>query len=178
MPAPPEIPRAILLGKFTSVISPFLAVSTDPRQDHFTTNYFLPDESYGNIASGSYTLASGDMNLITGNYTKLPSQTTGNIYGTGEPPNTSTLPMPTPWTSKGVGIAIPASEVGETSNITGAFTTATPTITLPSNRISATMSNSSEAPHTTSTPTVASVAVLVSGGLVGLLPFTLLVVLL
>ncbi|KIY03438.1 uncharacterized protein Z520_00129 [Fonsecaea multimorphosa CBS 102226] len=82
--------------------------------DKFTTNYYLPDGSYGSITSGNYTTPNGDWaNLITGNY-RLANGQTGNIYqgDTLEEPNTSTLLMPTPWTSKGVGSAIPASEVG------------------------------------------------------------------
>ncbi|OQV03766.1 hypothetical protein CLAIMM_08768 isoform 2 [Cladophialophora immunda] len=82
--------------------------------DRFTTDYYLPDGSYGSISSGNYTTPNGDYaNLITGSY-RLANGQTGNIYqgDTLEEPNTSTLPMPTPWTSKGVGSAIPASEVG------------------------------------------------------------------
>ncbi|EXJ82996.1 hypothetical protein A1O3_06813 [Capronia epimyces CBS 606.96] len=82
--------------------------------DRFTTNYYLPDGSYGSITSGNYTTPAGDhANLITGNY-QLVSGQTGNIYqqDPGEEPNTSTLLMPTQFTSSGVGSAIPASQVG------------------------------------------------------------------
>jgi hypothetical protein len=157
--------------------SPHSCVSTDTRQDRFTTNYFLPDDSYGNVASGNYTLVSGEMNLITGAYTRLPSQTTGNIYGVGEPPNTSMLSIPTPWTSKGVGIAIPASEVGETSNITASSSTATRTVTLESTSISVSISSIFDAASHTSTPTVASVAGSRSASFTGIFLVTLLIAL-
>ena len=169
MPAPPEIPRAILLGKFTDVLLPsFSCARSDFKKDTFTTDYFLPDNSYGNIASGNYTLASGEMNLITGDFTKFPNQATGNIYSPGESPNTSTLPMPTPWTSKGVGTAIPASEVGEASNITDSSSAATGTIDLPSNSTSPTSSGLVSAPLR-SPPTVSNDAGSTTGGLTGLL---------
>ncbi|KAL2434740.1 hypothetical protein ABEF95_006627 [Exophiala dermatitidis] len=82
--------------------------------DRFTTNYYLPDGSYGSISSGNYTTPAGDhANLITGTY-ELANGQTGNIYEEDpiEQPNTSTLLLPTPFTSSGVGSAIPASQVG------------------------------------------------------------------
>jgi hypothetical protein len=176
--APSEILRAILLGKFTDVLPRFMCASIDLRQDTFTTDYFLPDDSYGNVVSGNYTLVSGEMNLITGDYTKLPNQVTGNIYSPGESPNTSTLPMPAPWTSKGVGTAIPASEVGEASNITDSSSAATRTINLPSNSISPTTSGGFASAPQRSTPTVSSVAGSTTGGLSGVLILTLIMTLL
>ncbi|KAL2434749.1 hypothetical protein ABEF95_005082 [Exophiala dermatitidis] len=82
--------------------------------DRFTTNYYLPDGSYGSISSGNYTTPAGDhANLITGTY-ELANGQTGNIYEEDpiEQPNTSTLLLPSPFTSSGVGSAIPASQVG------------------------------------------------------------------
>jgi hypothetical protein len=51
--------------------------------------------------------------LITGIFRKADGET-GNIYQAdrGDQPNTSNLAMPTPWTSSGIGSAIPASELG------------------------------------------------------------------
>lgn len=89
-------------------------LKVDHAQDRFTTNYYLPDGSYGSITSGNYTTIAGDhANLITGIY-QLANGNTGNIYegDTIDEPNTSTLPLPTPFTSKGVGSAIPATAVG------------------------------------------------------------------
>jgi len=90
--------------------------------DPFTTNFFLPDASYGTVSTGAYTSPSGSKaNLETGNYT-LASGQTGNIYSSNpaEIPNTSTLPIPTPFTASGVGSAIPASALG---GVTVTYTT-------------------------------------------------------
>lgn len=87
----------------------------DTTKDHFTTNYFLPDGSYGNIFSGNYTSASGGTaNLINGNFS-LPTGEIGNIYSSvpSARPNTAALLVPTPWTSRGIGTAISASQVGQ-----------------------------------------------------------------
>lgn len=53
------------------------------------------------------------VNLITGVFND-DNGNTGNIYKQDPTaiPNTFTLPMPIPYTSKGVGTAIPASELG------------------------------------------------------------------
>jgi len=82
--------------------------------DKFTTNYFLPDGSYGTLAGGHYTSYTGDeANLQSGNYT-LENGTTGNIYGSDEAkkPNTATLAIPSQYTAAGIGSAIPASALG------------------------------------------------------------------
>ncbi|KEF61438.1 uncharacterized protein A1O9_03004 [Exophiala aquamarina CBS 119918] len=82
--------------------------------DRFTTNYYLPDGSYGSITTGIYHCASGgSANLFTGDYS-LPNGQSGNLYGQdpSEQPHTSTLHLPTPYTSSGIGSAIPATEVG------------------------------------------------------------------
>ncbi|EXJ56900.1 hypothetical protein A1O7_07244 [Cladophialophora yegresii CBS 114405] len=82
--------------------------------DKFTTDYYLPDGSYGSIISGNYTTPDGGQaNLITGDY-QLANGQRGNIYRADslDEPNTPSLPIPTPWTSSGVGSAIPASQVG------------------------------------------------------------------
>lgn len=83
-------------------------------QDKFTTNFFLPDGSYGSIVLGDYTAPDGARaNLLTGTYV-LANGTSGNIYAENmdDKPDTATLPMPTPWTSEGVGGPIAASTLG------------------------------------------------------------------
>ncbi|KAJ9615073.1 hypothetical protein H2200_001147 [Cladophialophora chaetospira] len=95
--------------------------------DKFTTDYYLPDGSYGSVTSGNYTTSNGDQaNLITGMY-RLANGSTGNIYqgDTLDEPNTSSMPIPTAWTSSGVGSVIPASELGSrpSSNSSGMMPT-------------------------------------------------------
>ena len=111
----------------------------------------MPDGSYGNIVSGIYNFASGRINLLTGNFTVYSSGQNGDLYGAGEAPNTSTLPVPTPWTSTGAGAAIPASEVGETTNYTVPGRMTSPTTTLPLSNVPASTSN--PAPTSTRTAT-------------------------
>ncbi|KAK5135417.1 hypothetical protein LTR04_004609, partial [Oleoguttula sp. CCFEE 6159] len=82
--------------------------------DKFTTNYFLPDGSYGQIASGAFTSADGSTaNLLTGDYTS--NSTSGNVYSASpaDKPNTSTLSIPPQWTSSGVGSAIPITNLAQ-----------------------------------------------------------------
>jgi hypothetical protein len=90
-----------------------MCARTDLRQDSFTTDYFLPDDFYGNIAGGNYTLVRGKMNMLTGNYTELPNQMTENIYSSGESPTLRHSQCLSHELAKRVGIAIPASEVSE-----------------------------------------------------------------
>lgn len=91
-------------------------------QDRFTTNVFFPDGAYGTVVTGNFTSADGDrVDLVYGDYT-LKNGQKGNIYTvdnlTSAPtPNTTTMAMPTPWTSKGVGSAIPATELGTTAEL-------------------------------------------------------------
>ncbi|KAI9737426.1 MAG: hypothetical protein M1834_009580 [Cirrosporium novae-zelandiae] len=96
--------------------------------DKFTTNYYLADGSYGSIITGNYNVTDGSVaNLITGNYT-LENGDTGNIYSdnVAQMPDTSTMAMPTPWTSSGVGSAIPVTALG--AEIT--YTTTIPGTTI------------------------------------------------
>lgn len=82
--------------------------------DRFTTNYFLPDSSFGTLSSGAYTSSSGSTaNFQTGNFT-LKDGTTGNIYpaGSAEKSSVATLSLPPQFTGIGVGSAIPASALG------------------------------------------------------------------
>ncbi|GBF62458.1 hypothetical protein TMEN_5003 [Trichophyton mentagrophytes] len=92
--------------------------------DPFTTNFFFKDGSHGNAVSGEYQTGDGGrVNLIQGNFTQ-PDGTQGNIYsGKDSAPNTSTLPVPTPYTSAGVGSPIPGNKLGNA---------ATPDTTAPS----------------------------------------------
>ncbi|KAG4435465.1 hypothetical protein IFR05_009037 [Cadophora sp. M221] len=85
--------------------------------DKFTTNFFLPDGSYGTVVGGAYTSSKGDIaNLESGEYT-LASGEKGNIYPAGRP-NTATLPMPSQFTGTGVGSAIPANSLGREITVT------------------------------------------------------------
>lgn len=86
-------------------------------QDMFTTNFYLTDGSFGSLFNGSYQTPAGDeANLISGEYKKATGET-GNIYDLdpADKPDTSDLPIPTPFTSSGVGSAIPGSMLGATS---------------------------------------------------------------
>ena len=108
-------------------------------QDNYTTNYYLPGGSYGQIVSGSYTGSDGSTaNLISGNYT-LTDGTTGNIYGSPpspSKPNTATLDIPTQYTASGSISAIPVAALGQ--DIT--YTTVIPGTTIPPSIVSAVMS--------------------------------------
>ena len=124
-----------LCAGYCSAISIIQIQADHVLQDKFTTDYFLQDGSYGSITSGNYTTPTGDQaNLITGNY-RMANGQTGNIYQGDrlDEPNTSSMPIPTPWTSSGVGSAIPASAVGSqaSSNSSGMPFSPTP-LTAPS----------------------------------------------
>ncbi|KAI9642300.1 hypothetical protein NHQ30_009102 [Ciborinia camelliae] len=120
--------------------------------DQFTTNYYLPDDSYGTVVGGAYTSSSGaTANLETGDYTNKDG-TTGNIYSSNEAakPNTATLPMPSQFTASGVGSAIPASDLG---GLTITYTTTLPASTIPATTIPATTIPESVLAQTISVPT-------------------------
>lgn len=92
--------------------------------DKFTTNFFLPDGSYGTVVGGSYTSSSGDhANLETGDYT-LANGTTGNIYSTNAAakPNLSVLVLPSQFTGTGAGSAIPVTNLGSPVTLTYTLT--------------------------------------------------------
>ena len=116
MPPAQHMGSPILLGEFfifayTSCMSNGTKIFT---QDRFTTNFFLPDGSYGNIFTGYYSSSSGAIaNLVSGDIA-LPNGRTANIYSDAPQarPVTSLLAVPTPWTSKGLGTAIPVSDLG------------------------------------------------------------------
>ena len=107
-------------------------------QDNYTTNYYLPGGSYGQIVSGCYTASDGSTaNLISGNYT-LSDGTTGNIYGSPSSPskpNTATLDIPTQYTASGSISAIPVTALGQ--EIT--YTTVIPGTTILPSVVSAAM---------------------------------------
>ncbi|KPI42185.1 uncharacterized protein AB675_5544 [Cyphellophora attinorum] len=112
--------------------------------DRFTTSYFLPDGSYGSASNGSYRTPQGDTaNLITGEY-HMQDGTVGNMYdeSPADKPESSDLPLPTPYTSAGVGAAIPASQLGAqlSQTLTATISTASP---------QSTSSTSSTSPETT-----------------------------
>lgn len=118
-------------------------------QDRFTTNVYFADGWYGSIANGNFRSPSGrQVNLITGEY----EDGTRNIYAAdlGARPNTATMDLPTPWTSKGVGSAIPASILGApaTYTITVPGTTRAGSI-IPAETIAATTVNGVSVPGTT-----------------------------
>ena len=84
-------------------------------QDKFTTNFFLPDGSYGSIVRGEYVTSDGSrVDVLTGAYT-LNNGSSGNIYDQDAvaKPNAGELPLPTPYTSRGVGNPIAASTLGD-----------------------------------------------------------------
>ncbi|KAK5009261.1 hypothetical protein LTR28_001915 [Elasticomyces elasticus] len=105
-----------------------VSFSNRRRTDKFTTNYHLPDGSYGQIASGAYTAADGSsVNLLSGAFTGS-NGTQGNIYSanTAAIPNTATLSVPPQWTSSGVGSAIPVTGLAQVFT----YTTFVPATTL------------------------------------------------
>ncbi|KAI9876323.1 MAG: hypothetical protein M1830_006763 [Pleopsidium flavum] len=123
--------------------------------DKFTTNFFLPDGSYGTITTGNYSSADGSAaNLLSGNYT-LANGTLGNVYTGNEAakPNTATLSMPTPYTSAGVGSAIPASILGGEATYTTTIpgTTVEPT-TIPAQTVPASVASGSTVVPATTKP--------------------------
>ncbi|KAL2000533.1 hypothetical protein VTN02DRAFT_2954 [Thermoascus thermophilus] len=86
--------------------------AADRDQDKFTTNVYFASGWYGSITTGNFTSPAGEtVNLITGDYADRPG---ANLYSAdpAAQPNTATMTLPRPWTSKGVGSAIPASELG------------------------------------------------------------------
>ncbi|ATZ51103.1 hypothetical protein BCIN_06g05370 [Botrytis cinerea B05.10] len=120
--------------------------------DQFTTNYYLPDDSYGTVVGGSYSSSSGaTANLESGDYTEKDG-TTGNIYNgnSAAKPNTATLPMPSQFTASGVGSAIPASALG---GVTVTYTTTLPASTIPATTIPATTVSESISQQTISVST-------------------------
>ncbi|TVY18203.1 hypothetical protein LARI1_G003124 [Lachnellula arida] len=103
--------------------------------DKFTTNFFLPDTSFGTLSLGTYTSRLGDFaNLQTGDYT-LTNGTKGNIYSDSPSakPDFSTLVIPTQFTASGVGPVIPASALGGEVTIT--YVTTLPGSTVPATTI-------------------------------------------
>ncbi|KAL8863863.1 MAG: hypothetical protein Q9198_010279, partial [Flavoplaca austrocitrina] len=96
---------------------------TDPinqSQDNYTTNYFLPGGSTGQIVSGDYSSSAGQANLIDGDFT-LTDGTTGNIYGSEDSPSkpdTAALPIPTQYTAEGSGTVLAATALGQVATIT------------------------------------------------------------
>ncbi|KAH6673373.1 hypothetical protein B0J14DRAFT_430731, partial [Halenospora varia] len=119
--------------------------------DRFTTNFLLPDGSYGTVATGSYTSSGGDTaNLETGNYTLTNGQT-GNIYSSNAAakPNTATIVLPSQYTASGVGSAIPATALG-------GFVTLTYTTTLSASTVSATTVQPTTLPGSVVSSTIVS----------------------
>lgn len=83
------------------------------------------------MTSGIYNYSTGGhVNLITGEY-QMVDGSQGNIYtGTSvDPPNTSTLQLPVPFTSTGIGSAIPATEVGSSASYPPATSTVSQSVT-------------------------------------------------
>lgn len=108
---------------------------SDLIQDRFTTNVFFPDGTYGTVVTGEFNTSDGTrINLVYGDYT-LGNGTSGNIYGGisgARKPDTSTMPMPSPWTSTGEGSAIPATGLGTTASLSTVTTTISATTVAPS----------------------------------------------
>ncbi|PMD21324.1 hypothetical protein NA56DRAFT_645616 [Hyaloscypha hepaticicola] len=141
--------------------------------DKFTTNYLLPDGSFGTVVGGSYTSSTGDhANLETGDYT-LANGTTGNIYSNdpAAKPNTATLPMPSQFTASGVGSAVPISNLG--TQVTLTYTTTipgsvVPPVTISPSTLSGTVSQETVLLPTTISTEIAGEAVLSTGAVTSL----------
>ncbi|QSS66505.1 hypothetical protein I7I51_02692 [Histoplasma capsulatum] len=128
--------------------------------DRFTTNFYLIDGSYGSILTGIYNNSGDIVDLISGKYTRSNGET-GNIYAGDEAskPNTSTMVLPPAWTSKGVGTAIPGSELGggATYTTTIADTTKGPgTIPLSTPPATNTLTTTGPGPNATRSPSTAT----------------------
>lgn len=116
--------------------------------DRFTTNYYLPDTSFGTLSMGTYNSRLGDAaNLTSGDFV-LKNGTHGNIYASNPSlkPDASTLPLPTQFTASGVGPAIPASALG--GEVTVTYVT-----TLPGSTVAATTRPESTVPESVETKT-------------------------
>ena len=144
----------------------FLLCSKLNIQDNYTTNYFFPDGSNGQIVSGNYSTPAGaTANLISGDY-KLADGTSGNIYSgsqSSDKPNTATLPIPTQYTAAGSGSAIAATALGQvvtyTTTIPGS--TVLPTTVSAATTVSTGAANGSvlSAPTTEAVSTVSGTTV-------------------
>ncbi|KAI4140133.1 MAG: hypothetical protein LQ341_003949 [Variospora aurantia] len=159
--------------------------------DNYTTNYFLPGGTTGQIVSGNYNGTDGQANLISGDYTRFDDGTTGNIYGSADSPdrpNTSTLPIPTQYTAAGSDSAIAASALGQVATVTTTipgttvepFTVApetlapvvtdTGTIELGTTRSGSTIPGSTVAPRTSTYTTTAASAPTAEGEAAAIVP--------
>ncbi|EEH03843.1 conserved hypothetical protein [Histoplasma capsulatum G186AR] len=128
--------------------------------DRFTTNFYLIDGSYGSILTGIYNNSGDIVDLISGKYTRSNGET-GNIYAGDEAskPNTSTMVLPPAWTSKGVGTAIPGSELGGGATYTTTIpdTTKGPgTIPLSTPPATNTLTTTGPGPNATRSPSTAT----------------------
>jgi hypothetical protein len=104
------------------------------KQDKFTTNFFLPDGTLGNIASGIYNTSTPGktVNLITGDVSGPGGG--ANLYANdpSKKPNTSTLPIPPVYTASGDGSgAIPVASLGVGGLGSGGADAATARVTGP-----------------------------------------------
>ncbi|RDL35868.1 Uncharacterized protein BP5553_06480 [Venustampulla echinocandica] len=127
--------------------------------DRFTTNFLLPDNSFGTVASGQYSSNNGDQaNLLSGDYTLANGQK-GNIYADNPSakPNTATLALPSQFTASGVGSAIPATALGGLVTLT--YTTTLPGTTIPGTTVSPTTISESIISTTTVLPQTISTKV-------------------
>ncbi|TKA65110.1 hypothetical protein B0A49_08705, partial [Cryomyces minteri] len=131
--------------------------------DKFTTDYILPDGSYGQIASGAFTSADGSTaNLLTGDYTS--NSTSGNVYSASpaDKPNTSTLSIPPQWTSSGVGSAIPITDLAQVFTYTTTVSATTiqattyPATTIEASTIPASTMGASTIPASTVAASIVS----------------------
>ncbi|PGG96007.1 hypothetical protein AJ79_09774 [Helicocarpus griseus UAMH5409] len=119
--------------------------------DRFTTNFYFVDGSYGSILTGLYNTSHDVVNLVSGDYTRSNGES-GNIYEGHDfsKPNTSTMVLPPAWTSKGVGSAIPGSELGEGATYTTVISgTVKEPIIIPASTVAATTVSGSVIPGTT-----------------------------
>ncbi|KAL8673631.1 MAG: hypothetical protein Q9168_001937 [Polycauliona sp. 1 TL-2023] len=145
--------------------------------DNYTTNYFLPGGSTGQIVSGSYSAGTGQANLINGDFT-LTDGTKGNVYGSEDSPSkpdTAALPIPTQYTASGPNTVLAATALGQVATVTTTIpgTTVEPSLvpesTIPpsvsgdSTVEPATTVSASTAPGTTVAPKTSTYTTTVAG---------------
>ena len=135
---------------------PLSPLTNSPPQDHFTTNFVLPDGSYGTLDTGLYHAADGSQAFLANGSFSAHDGPTGNVYGdAAKAPNTATLPVPTPYTGTGVGSAIPITALGGL---------ATYTLTLPATTVAPTTVGTTVISATTVPPSTTTITTMAPAG--------------
>jgi hypothetical protein len=115
-----------------------IVADTDKLKDKFTTNFYLPDGSYGNIHDESYESALGiKVNMVNG----AVEGSANNIYANAQSskPSTASMDVPAQYTASGVGNAIPQSSVGNGLSVTITAATTVSAITIQATTVPATI---------------------------------------